>query len=77
VPGSRFILPPVKYFLPAVLLATTFLTSCTTLQNRRDMYSPQRVQGPYTRMLKDGIPKPQSVSGDAPQGSSDGKSVIR
>jgi hypothetical protein len=30
-----------------------FLTSCvkTTLENRRDLYSPQVVNGPYTRML--------------------------
>ncbi len=36
-----------------------FLTSCvkTTLENRRDLYSPQVVNGPYTRMLNDGIPK--------------------
>jgi len=36
-----------------------FLTSCvkTTLENRRDLYSPQVVNGPYTRMLNNGIPK--------------------
>jgi len=39
------------------------LASCTTLENRRDLYAPQKVQGPYTRMLKDGIPKPEPVSG--------------
>ncbi len=39
------------------------LTSCTTLENRRDMFFPQKVNGPYTRMLHDGIPKPQPVSG--------------
>jgi len=35
-----------------------FLTSCvkTTLENRRDLYSPQVVNGPYTRMINDGIP---------------------
>jgi hypothetical protein len=27
------------------------------------MYFPQKVNGPYTRMLKDGIPAPQPVSG--------------
>jgi hypothetical protein len=36
-----------------------FLTSCvkTTLENRRDLYSPQVVNGPYTRMINDGIPR--------------------
>lgn len=38
-----------------------FLSSCccksTTLENRRDLYSPQVVNGPYTRMLHNGIPK--------------------
>lgn len=35
------------------------LTSCTqtTLENRRDMYFPQQVNGPYTRMADDGIPE--------------------
>jgi len=42
------------------------------------MYSPQKVNGPYTRMLRDGIPKPQPVGGTAQGGSmSDGKSVVR
>ncbi|MFZ4599088.1 MAG: hypothetical protein ACOYNN_10615 [Terrimicrobiaceae bacterium] len=66
--------------LPLALLAvsTVVLTSCTTLENRRDMYSPQKVNGPYTRMLRDGIPKPQPVGGTAQGGSmSDGKSVVR
>jgi hypothetical protein len=42
---------------PALIVATlalSLLTSCTTIQNRRDLYSPQTVEGPYTRMLKDG-----------------------
>jgi len=33
------------------------LTACTTLENRRDLYFPQEVNGPYTRMLKHGVPK--------------------
>jgi len=53
------------------------LTSCTTLENRRDMYNPQEVNGPYTRMLKNGIPKPEPVGGTAPAGVSDGKTVVR
>lgn len=54
----------VKAALLLVLAAAAVsLTACTTLENRRDMYSPQTVNGPYTRMLKDGIPSPQPVSG--------------
>ena len=34
------------------------LISCTTLENRADLYSPQNyfANGPYTRMLRGGIP---------------------
>lgn len=68
----------VKFTLLLLAASGVLLTSCTTLENRRDMYSPQTVNGPYTRMLKDGIPKVQPVSGSAQGGSiSDGKSVIR
>ena len=42
---------------PALLLilaiAALSFTSCTTLENRRDMYFPQKVNGPYTRMAAD------------------------
>ena len=44
----------MKPALVAASLALPLLASCTTLQNRRDLYSPQPVNGPYTRMLKDG-----------------------
>ena len=35
------------------------LASCTTLENRADLYSPRNyfANGPYTRMLHGGIPK--------------------
>jgi len=35
------------------------LTAChtVTLENRRDLYFPQEVNGPYTRLLKEGLPK--------------------
>lgn len=67
----------VKVSLFVLALAVAALSACTTLENRRDMYFPQKVNGPYTRMLKDGIPKPQPVHGAAPKGMSDGKSVVR
>ena len=42
------------------------------------MYNPQKVNGPYTRMVNDGIPKYQHVLVPVPGGhSSDGKSVVR
>lgn len=43
--------------LLACVAGTALLTSCAarvTLENRRDLYSPQTVWGPYTRMLHDG-----------------------
>jgi hypothetical protein len=58
--------------------ALAVLTSCTTLENRRDMYTPQKVNGPYTRALKDGSPQPEPVSGTAPVGTgSSSKNVVR
>ena len=63
----------MKPALVAASLAFPLLASCTTLQNRRDLYSPQPVNGPYTRMLKDGSwrkqkPAPVKV---APESSAD------
>jgi ABC-type uncharacterized transport system auxiliary subunit len=64
---------------PALIVATlalSLLTSCTTIQNRRDLYSPQTVEGPYTRMLKDGSwrkPKPAEAQ-EAPSSQADGSS---
>jgi len=49
------------------------MIGCTTLENRRDLYFPQTVEGPYTRMLRDGIPKPNPTPTAAPV--SDFKSV--
>ena len=68
----------VKFTLLLLATSAVLLTSCTTLENRRDMYSPQTVNGPYTRMLRDGIPKVQPVSGSVQViSTSDGKSVVR
>ncbi|HEY5780112.1 MAG TPA: hypothetical protein VIT00_15320 [Terrimicrobiaceae bacterium] len=43
--------------------ASAVLTSCTTLENRADLYSPRNyyANGPYTRMLHSGIPKVETV----------------
>lgn len=44
----------MKPAFAALSLSLVVLASCTTIQNRRDLYFPQTVNGPYTRMLKDG-----------------------
>jgi hypothetical protein len=54
----------VKLALAIVGAAGTLLsTSCTTLENRADLYSPANyyANGPYTRMLRDGIPRVTTV----------------
>ena len=64
----------MKPALVVFSLALPLLASCTTLQNRRDLYSPQPVNGPYTRMLKDGSwrkQKPAPVQ-EAPGSPADG-----
>ncbi len=71
---------------PALLvaaLAVLILASCTTIQNRRDLFSPQPVEGPYTRMLKDGSWRKQKVADttvvtdpSADGSSSDSKKVM-
>jgi hypothetical protein len=64
----------MKPTLIVATLAFSFLTSCTTIQNRRDLYSPQPVNGPYTRMLKDGswrTPNQTNLKA-APESQSDG-----
>jgi hypothetical protein len=70
----------VKHSLVLLALAALLLASCTTLENRRDMYFPQKVNGPYTRMLRNGIPRYHHVLVPVSGGgysSSDGKSVVR
>ncbi|MBE2202878.1 MAG: hypothetical protein IAE94_00855 [Chthoniobacterales bacterium] len=67
----------MKPSLVLLVLPVLWLTSCTTLENRRDMYNPQKVNGPYTRMLRDGIPKYRTIWVPVSSTSSDGKSVVR
>lgn len=52
----------MKPALLASILVILLLSSCTTIQNRRDLFSPQTVEGPYTRMLKDGSWRKQKVA---------------
>ena len=65
---------------PALLvaaLAVLILASCTTIQNRRDLFSPQPVDGPYTRMLKDGSWRKQKMADAAvvPDSSANGSTA--
>jgi len=64
----------MKTALLVAALAVLILASCTTIQNRRDLFSPQPVDGPYTRMLKDGSWRKQKMADTAvfPDSSSDG-----
>jgi len=61
--------------IPVVLLAVC-LTGCTTLENRRDLYFPQRVWGPYTKMLHRGTGKPKPETLKFPAVSGSGKNVV-
>ena len=73
----------MKPLLPFIYpIAALSLASCTTLENRRDMYSPQKVNGPYTRMAGewDNSPHPanariKTVRADAGV-SPDGKNYV-
>jgi hypothetical protein len=35
-----------------LLLVTVAFSSCTTLANRRDMFTPDGYEGPYTKKLR-------------------------
>jgi hypothetical protein len=41
----------VKPFPTLAIAVALLTTSCTTLENRRYLWEPQKVEGPYTRML--------------------------
>jgi hypothetical protein len=51
------------FFVMVCGAAVVLGTSCTTLENRADLYSPRNyfANGPYTRMLRSGIPKVTTV----------------
>jgi hypothetical protein len=61
-------------------LCLIVLFGCTTIQNRRDLYFPQTVEGPYTRMLHHRLATPSPTPVRFPKGtgsSGDGKNVIK
>jgi len=59
--------------------ALILTVSCTTLENRRDMYSPQTVNGPYTQMVRNGLPTPapKTATVTTETTSGDYKNVVR
>ncbi|MEO8204684.1 MAG: hypothetical protein ABI615_00790 [Chthoniobacterales bacterium] len=63
--------------LIAMTLLLAGLCSCTTLSNRRDMYSPQTVMGPYTRMVRHELRTTTvtTITQTSVSQTSDGKSV--
>lgn len=60
-------------------VAVSACTNPTTLTNRRDLYTPQVVEGPYTRMLQHGVPKTKqtTVIKTSTTTTSDGKEVVQ
>jgi hypothetical protein len=71
-------LPPnITAGIGIALLMALFLAGCTTVENRRDLYFPQVVEGPYTRMLHKGIPTPTPQKGTIDNKGSSGKEVIK
>jgi hypothetical protein len=67
---------------PATRIAIVLLcllSGCTTIRNRRDLYTPQQVDGPYTRMLRHGLKGPNSPATvtAVPQQGGSGKNVIK
>jgi len=68
---------PPSGSLALFLLLLLTLGGCTTLENRRDLYFPQCVWGPYTKMLHKGIPKPKPENVTFPQSIGSGKDVIK
>jgi len=65
-----------RILLP-LILAGLFLPACTTISNRRDLYFPQTVDGPYTKIRRQGLPKTSPESLPAANSTSDGKKVIK
>ena len=52
----------VKFLLPLALFAAFALSACNTIENRRSLYTNEKVHGPYTRSLEEGTwGNPQTV----------------
>lgn len=68
---------PSSGSLAVIFLIMLSLGGCTTVENRRDLYFPQCVWGPYTKMLHKGIPKQKPQTIILPTGTGSGKNVIK
>ena len=44
----------MKFLLPLALFAALVLSACNTIENRRSLYTTEKVHGPYTRELEEG-----------------------
>ena len=54
---------PVKFLFPLALVAAFAFSACNTIENRRSLYSNQKVHGPYTTALEEGTwGHPKTVS---------------
>jgi hypothetical protein len=58
------------------ILCLLVLSGCTTIQNRRDLYFPQKTEGPYTRMLQNGLSAPSPTPLKSTGAGSNGKDVV-
>lgn len=68
----------MKVALLCLSLAAVALTSCTTLENRRDMYCGYgKVNGPYTRMLHGEVRTTRTIIVTTTRSSSEGKEVVK
>jgi hypothetical protein len=69
--------PSIQRLLSASLTITLLcLGGCTTVENRRDLYFPQCVWGPYTKMLHHNFHAPgQPRQKQVPNGN--GKDVVK
>lgn len=73
-------LTTAKQSAAGISLVLLFLLSgCTTIQNRRDLYFPERTDGPYTRMIRHGLKGSTSQESAAPSSrhAGSGKNVIK
>ena len=66
----------MRLLVPLIAVVVFGLTSCCCkedkLEMRRDLWGSTKVEGPYTRMIKRGIPRPSSPF-EAPDAAANAK----
>jgi hypothetical protein len=65
------------FALVCSLALVSILSGCTTLRNRRDLYFPGKVEGPYTRMLQHRLSAPSPAHVPSSKANGSGKNVIK